>query len=139
METDVPLRRLFAFSSLAFLAVLAFSPVKNALRPYRAIQRQYRELGTKGAPSMSAGEVYASRPIAIQQIWLPDFENRVDRCTTCHLGVADTVMAGAEAAVGAGRPSGPDGRPLRCRSASSSSSRYRPDHTDAAHARHSWC
>ena len=95
METDVPLRRLFAVSSLAFLAVLAFSPVKNALRPYRAIQRQYREIGAKRAPSMSAGEVYASRAIAIQQIWLPDFENRVDRCTTCHLGVADTAMAGA--------------------------------------------
>jgi mono/diheme cytochrome c family protein len=91
----VPLRRLFAVSSLLFLAVLAFSPVKNALRPYRSIQRQYRRIGVARAPSMKAAETYASRPIAIQQIWIPDFENRVDRCTTCHLGVADTTMAGA--------------------------------------------
>jgi len=91
----VPLRRLFAVSSLALLAVLAFSPVKNALRPYRAIQRQYRRIGVARAPSMKAGEAYASRPIAIQQIWIPEFEDRIDRCTTCHLGVADAAMAGA--------------------------------------------
>jgi len=91
----VPLRRLFAFSSLIFLAVLAFSPVKNALRPYRAIQREFRRAGVARARSMKAAEAYASQPIAIRQIWLPDFENRVDRCTTCHLGVADAAMAGA--------------------------------------------
>jgi Cytochrome c2 len=95
MEIDVPLRRLFTVFSLAFLAVLAFTPVKNALRPYRSIQRQYRRIGETLAPSKKAAETYASRPIAIQQIWIPDFENRVDRCTTCHLGVADTAMAGA--------------------------------------------
>jgi mono/diheme cytochrome c family protein len=95
MEIDVPLRRLFTVFSLAFLAVLAFTPVKNALRPYRSIQRQYRRIGETLAPSKKAAETYASRPIAIQQIWIPDFENRVDRCTTCHLGVADAAMAGA--------------------------------------------
>src|SRR5689334_19265750 len=95
MEADMPLRRLFAVSSLLFLAVLAFSPVKNALRPYRSIQRQYRRVGESLASSKKAADAYASRPIAIQQIWIPDFENRVDRCTTCHLGVADTAMAGA--------------------------------------------
>jgi len=95
MENHVPLRRLFAVSSLLFLAVLAFSPVKNALRPYRSIQRQYRRIGAARAPGMKAAVAYASRPIAIQQIWIPDFENRVDRCTTCHLGVADEAMAGA--------------------------------------------
>jgi mono/diheme cytochrome c family protein len=95
MENDVPLRRLFTVFSLAFLAVLAFTPVKNALRPYRSIQRQYRRIGVARAPSMKAAETYASRPIAIQQIWIPDFEDRVDRCTTCHLGVADAAMAGA--------------------------------------------
>ncbi|HEX7191857.1 MAG TPA: c-type cytochrome, partial [Thermoanaerobaculia bacterium] len=91
----MPLRRIFAFSSLAFLAVLAVSPVKNALRPYRGIQRQFRRVGAARAPSMKAAQTYASRPVAIQQIWLPDFENRVDRCTTCHLGASDAAMAGA--------------------------------------------
>ncbi len=91
----MPLRRLFALSSVAFLAVLAFSPVKNALRPYRAVQKQFRQLGISRATTLKAAQTYASRPIAIQQIWLPDFDNRVDRCTTCHLGVADDAMAGA--------------------------------------------
>ncbi len=91
----MPLRRLFAFTSLAFLAVLAFSPVKNALRPYLSIQRRFSRIGVARAPSNHAAQAYAARPVAIQQIWIPDFENRVDRCTTCHLGVADPVMSEA--------------------------------------------
>lgn len=89
------LRRLFALSSLAFLAVLAVSPVKNALRSYRAIQRDYQRAGIARAATVKVAQTYVSRPIAIQQIWLPEFDNRVDRCTTCHLGVADETMADA--------------------------------------------
>ncbi|MEK7317227.1 MAG: c-type cytochrome [Candidatus Eisenbacteria bacterium] len=91
----MPLRRLFAVSSLLFLVTLAVSPVKNALRPYRFIQREFRDLGMSRATSRKAMELYANRPVAIQQIWLRDFEDRVDRCTTCHLGVADAAMRGA--------------------------------------------
>ncbi|HEY3053723.1 MAG TPA: c-type cytochrome [Thermoanaerobaculia bacterium] len=91
----MPVGRLFAVSSLAFLAVLAFTPVKNALRPYRSIQRQYRRVSAARAPNMRVAQAYAARPIAIQQIWIPDFQDRVDRCTTCHLGVADSLMADA--------------------------------------------
>ena len=91
----MPLKRLFAITSLLFFAVLAISPVKNALRPYRAMQRQYRRLGASRARSQAAARAYLARPVAIQQIWLPALNNTVDRCTTCHLGVADPVMAGA--------------------------------------------
>jgi cytochrome c2 len=93
--TAVPLRRLFAASSVLFLLVLAISPAKNALRSYRSLQRQYRKLASSSAHSLKAAQGYEARPVAIQQIWLRDFENRVDRCTTCHLGVADPLMAGA--------------------------------------------
>ena len=89
------LRRLFALSSVAFLAVLAVSPVKNAMRPYRAIQKQYRELGIARAGTLKAAEAYAAAPVAIQQIWIPELDDRVDRCMTCHLGVADDAMANA--------------------------------------------
>ncbi|MGZ4777768.1 MAG: c-type cytochrome [Thermoanaerobaculia bacterium] len=89
------MRRLFALSSLAFLAVLAVSPVKNALRPYRAIQRDFKRAGIARASTLKVAQTYAARPIAIQQIWIPELDNRVDRCTTCHLGVADESMAGA--------------------------------------------
>jgi cytochrome c2 len=91
----VPLRRLFALSSLAFLAVLAVSPVKNALRSYRSIQRDFQRAGIARAATVKAAQTYASRPIEIQQIWIPELDNRVDRCMTCHLGVADDAMADA--------------------------------------------
>ncbi len=92
----MPLRRLFAATSVMFLVVLAVSPAKNALRPYRALQRQYRRLSASRARSLKAAREYASRPVEIRQVWLRDLDNRVDRCTTCHLGVADAVMEGAK-------------------------------------------
>jgi len=91
----VPLRRLFAITSVLFFMVLAISPLKNALRPYRAIQREYARLGASRAKSQKLAEAYQARPVSIQQIWLPGLQNRVDRCTTCHLGVQDANMAGA--------------------------------------------
>jgi mono/diheme cytochrome c family protein len=91
----LPLRRLFAATSLLFLAVLAVSPAKSALSSYRSIQRRYRNLGMARARSLKEARDYERRPVAIQQVWLRDFEGRVDRCTTCHLGAADTLMRGA--------------------------------------------
>jgi cytochrome c2 len=91
----VSLSRWFAASSVVFLAVLAVSPVKNELRPYRGLQREYRKLGTARAATVKAAAAYQALPAGIQQIWLPGFDDRVDRCTTCHLGVADAAMAGA--------------------------------------------
>ena len=91
----MPLRRLFAITSILFFAVLAVSPLKNALRPYRSIQRQYAKLGASRAKSQKVAQTYLDRSVAIQQIWLPQLQNRVDRCTTCHLGVQDENMAGA--------------------------------------------
>ena len=91
----MPLRRLFALTSVAFLVVLAISPAKNALRPYRSLQRKFAALGVARAHSAQQAREYAARPVAIHQIWLPALDQRVDRCTTCHLGVADAVMKGA--------------------------------------------
>lgn len=89
------LRRWFALTSVLFLAVLAISPAKNYFRPYRALQTQYRELAASRAHSQKDASAYAGRPVAIRQIWLRDFEDRVDRCTTCHLGASEAIMAGA--------------------------------------------
>jgi mono/diheme cytochrome c family protein len=88
-------RHVFAVTSLIFLSVLAISPAKNAFRPYRAIQKQYRKLGAARAHSLKEARRYEDMPVAIQQIWLPQLENRVDRCKTCHLGADDAVMDGA--------------------------------------------
>ena len=86
------MRRLFAITSVLFLAVLIVSPVKNAARPYRAFQRKFAALGASRAKSLKAAQEYEGRTVAIRQVWLPDFEDRVDRCTTCHLGSADPLM-----------------------------------------------
>ena len=91
----MPLRRLFAATSLLFLAVLAVSPAKSALSSYRSVQRRYRNLGMARARSLKDARDYERRPVAIQQVWLRDFEGRVDRCTTCHLGASDPLMRGA--------------------------------------------
>jgi mono/diheme cytochrome c family protein len=91
----MPLRRLFAATSVAFLAVLAISPAKNVLRPYRAIQRRYFALAASRAKSLKEARGFARRKVAIQQLWLRDFDDRVDRCSTCHLGTAEASMAGA--------------------------------------------
>ena len=91
----MPIRRLFALTSVAFLVVLAISPAKNALRSYRAYQRRFAVLAASRARSAQQARDFEKRPVAIHQIWLPQLDNRVDRCTTCHLGVADAVMKGA--------------------------------------------
>lgn len=96
----MPLRRLFAASSVLFLIVLAVSPAKNALSPYRSLQKRYRTLGASRARSQKAARDYESRPVEIRQLWLRDLDNRVDRCVTCHLGVADPVMENAPAPFG---------------------------------------
>jgi mono/diheme cytochrome c family protein len=89
------LRRWFAASSLLFLIVLAITPTKNYFRSYRSLQDRFRRLGMERARSLKDAQDYAARPVAIHQIWLPDFDNRVDRCVTCHLGSADPLMQGA--------------------------------------------
>ena len=89
------LRQVFALTSLLFLAVLAISPAKNAMRPYRSIQSRFRSLGAARARSLKEAQRYESMPTAIRQIWLPRLDDRVDRCVTCHLGASDAAMAGA--------------------------------------------
>src|SRR5215471_3629849 len=91
----MPLRRLFAATSLLMLAVLAISPAKSALQSYRSTQREYGRLGMARAKSLKAARDYQQRPVGIQQIWLKDFDDRVDRCTTCHLAVSDPLMTDA--------------------------------------------
>ncbi len=85
----------FAVSSVLFVSVLAISPVKDYLREYRPYQRAYRKLLLDSAGSAREVAEARSRPVRIHQFWIPEFENRVDRCVTCHLGVENTAMAGA--------------------------------------------
>jgi mono/diheme cytochrome c family protein len=85
----------FALSSVALLAVLAVSPVKDYFRAYRGLQDRYRELLLESAGSQEDIRRAQAQEIGIRQIWIPALDDRVDRCVTCHLGVEEPRMAGA--------------------------------------------
>jgi mono/diheme cytochrome c family protein len=86
----------FALSSVACLVVLAISPVKDYFREYRRYQNGYRQrlLATAGTSKELA--TARAETVHIRQIWIPDFGDRVDRCTSCHLGVENPNMARAD-------------------------------------------
>ncbi len=80
--------RLFLASSFG-LVVLLFALVGQELFPeWRGYQAEYyrRLAKVTGDPSR------ARMPLTVQQIYLPEFR-RIDRCTTCHLGVDNPRMA----------------------------------------------
>lgn len=85
----------FAASSVIFVAVLAISPVKDYLREYRHHQDVYRKMLLDTAGSGKELRQARSQSVGIRQIWMPGFDNRVDRCVTCHLGVENPRMAKA--------------------------------------------
>jgi mono/diheme cytochrome c family protein len=85
----------FALASVAMLVVLAVSPVKDYFREYRSYQRQYRSLLLKKAGSLKEVRRAQEQVVGIRQIWIPSFDGRVDRCTTCHLGVEEPEMGKA--------------------------------------------
>jgi len=87
---------LFAVSSLAMLAVLAVSPVKDYFREYRPYQVEYRKMMMDVAGSARELREAENATVGIRQIWVAELGNQVDRCTSCHLGVEDQKMAGAD-------------------------------------------
>ena len=76
------LRWAFALSSLALLATVVWAGVAEYRAEWRVLQRRFRASVPATAPA-GADDAEAR---GLQQIWLPDID-RVDRCTTCHLGV----------------------------------------------------
>jgi cytochrome c2 len=69
--------------SAALVALVGLAVVKEQRAEWRRWQAAFRSLAASGAASTEGGV----EPDGIQQIWLPDLD-RVDRCTTCHLGIA---------------------------------------------------
>jgi mono/diheme cytochrome c family protein len=85
----------FGVSSVAFLAVLAVSPIKDYFREYRRYQNDYRQRLLHAAGSLKDLQHAHALAVGVRQIWLPALDNHVDRCVTCHLGTEDARMAGA--------------------------------------------
>lgn len=67
---------------LAVLAVCAWAVVADTDKDYIYYQREFRNLVRAQIGEKQAEAV----PSGIQQIWIPSAQ-RVDRCTSCHLGV----------------------------------------------------
>jgi len=82
------LYRIYAITSLLFFVVLALSPLKDRISGWRKFQKEYNKL-TKRLPRKEKPV-----PIELQQIWLQDLE-RIDRCTTCHLGMNNNELTDA--------------------------------------------
>jgi mono/diheme cytochrome c family protein len=82
-------RRVFAVSSVLFLAVLAISPIKDFRREWKQYKRSYVRFAQSRPDTKRLLADY--RP-DIDQIWLPGM-NVVDRCTTCHQGITQGSLA----------------------------------------------
>jgi len=83
----------FAALGVAFLGIFSWVALKEYLAEWRTTQAQFAELERRVKDPHA---VSLAAPLGdIRQIWLPDIE-RVDRCTTCHLGVDDPAFANAK-------------------------------------------
>jgi mono/diheme cytochrome c family protein len=85
----------FGVSSVALLVVLAVSPIKDYFREYRHYQNEYRSELIRSAVSLKEMQRARDRRVAVQQIWVPELDNHVDRCVSCHLGTQEPRMAAA--------------------------------------------
>lgn len=80
-------------SSIVVLTVEAYR--ENYAGDWRRIQRSYGEVLRINADTERERRSAASFDLSIHQIFLPELQ-RIDRCTTCHLGVDNPEMADAE-------------------------------------------
>ena len=84
--TPPKLLRAFTLLGIAFLGIFTWVFLKEYLAEWRKYQAAFRVL----QPQLKDPHALSLAPRAegIRQIWLADID-RVDRCTTCHLGVDD--------------------------------------------------
>jgi mono/diheme cytochrome c family protein len=83
------LRLYFAISSVVFLFVLAISPLKDFFSEWKGYQYEYNGLIKELPQRIKPAE------IGIKQIWVRKLD-KVDRCTTCHLGLEEKALVGAK-------------------------------------------
>ena len=75
---------------MAFLAIFSWVFLREQKEEWRTTQAHFRRLE---ATLKNPHQLAQSAPVGgIRQIWLPDI-GRVDRCTTCHLGIDDPVFS----------------------------------------------
>lgn len=90
------MKLLLLVSSLGSLVVLFLAAYEENFRgSWRDIQEEYRSQLIKNADSDKSRRAAEGFRIEHRQLYLPQLK-RIDRCTTCHLGVENPAMAGAD-------------------------------------------
>ena len=83
----------FALSILALVLIVAAA--WQATTPsWKTYQHNFLQLEAQGEPNAVAKAAVLATPPEIHQVMLTGLQ-RVDRCTTCHLGVEDPTMKDA--------------------------------------------
>jgi DMSO reductase family type II enzyme heme b subunit len=82
-------------SALALLVFTLFAAYKELSPEWKRYQAEYKKLFIENAKDKAAREKAESLETGIQQIYLGRLK-RVDRCTNCHMGVENPLMAEAK-------------------------------------------
>jgi len=92
MERRLP-QFFFVLSLIALALILA--AVWQAGNPsWKHYQNEFFRLEAQGEPNAAAMSAMLASPLDVRQYLLPGLQ-RVDRCTTCHLGTEDPTMKNA--------------------------------------------
>jgi len=81
--------RPFGVVSVLLLLALAVAPAKDHFSEWHSYQKQYLRLILDRGDAVTLQRHFRG---GIQQIWLPDL-GVVDRCQTCHTGLAEASLA----------------------------------------------
>jgi cbb3-type cytochrome c oxidase subunit III len=74
---------------------MVFAGYKEMSPEWKAYQKEYKELLIQNAPDKALKDKAKSFEIDIRQIYLGTL-NRVDRCTSCHMGAENPLMVDAK-------------------------------------------
>ena len=80
--------------SLVVLALMLVAVWQAGAPSWKKYQAQYYRLASQAEPNAAAKNAVLATTLAVKQVLLPGLQ-RVDRCTTCHLGVEDPTMKNA--------------------------------------------
>lgn len=82
-------------SGIVLLAVALFAAYRERSPEWKTYQNKYKALLMKIAKDDATREKAKALDVEIQQIYLSSLK-KVDRCTSCHIGVENPLMANAE-------------------------------------------
>lgn len=86
---------LLLISSLVLLAFAAIATYSALSPEWKQFQTEYKDILIKNATDETTRKRAEKIDIGIQQIYLSSLK-RADRCTSCHRGIENPLMAGAE-------------------------------------------